>query len=119
MNAMDFDVALYTDAESGEEAIVYRAGPTGLCLSRQRSANPPSMPVTLPLTIDPRRVPRLTAAQAAHRLAEGWLPFVFFTDRRTRRGNLLYRRYDGDLGLIAPSEPDSSVVVRPTVLLFL
>lgn len=57
MNAMDFDVALYTDAESGEEAIVYRAGPTGLCLSRQRSANPPSMPVTLPLTIDPRRVP--------------------------------------------------------------
>ncbi|WP_406108004.1 hypothetical protein [Micromonospora globbae] len=30
-------------------------------------------------------------------------PFVFYTDRDTRRGTLLYRRYDGDLGLVAPA----------------
>jgi hypothetical protein len=29
MNAMDYDVMLYTDAESGEDAVVYRSGPTG------------------------------------------------------------------------------------------
>lgn len=102
MNAMDFEVTLYTDVETGEDAIIYRAGPTGLCLSRQHSMHPPSMPVTLPMTVNPRRVPQLATVQAAHRLVEGWLPFVFFTDRHTRRGNLLYRRYDGDLGLIAP-----------------
>ena len=107
MNAMDYDVTLYTDAETGEDAIIYRAGPTGLCLSRQHSIRPPSLPVTLPLTINPRRVPQLAAVQAAHRLAEGWLPFVFYIDRRTRRGNLLYRRYDGDLGLIAPTPPET------------
>ncbi|MDQ7910421.1 sigma 54 modulation/S30EA ribosomal C-terminal domain-containing protein [Phytohabitans sp. ZYX-F-186] len=103
MNAMDYDVMMYTDAETGEDAIVYRAGPTGLCLCRQRSMHPPSLPVTLPLTVNPRKVPSLTVTRAAARLAEGWLPFVFFTDGATGRGNLLYRRYDGDLGLIAPA----------------
>jgi hypothetical protein len=102
LNAMDYDVFLYTDAETGEDAIVYRAGPTGLCLARQRTMRPPSLPVTLPLTINPRKTPTLTPAQAAARLAEHWLPFVFYTDHATRRGNLLYRRYDGDLGLISP-----------------
>jgi hypothetical protein len=61
------------------------------------------MPVTLPMTVNPHKVPVLTPAQAAHRLAECCLPFVFYTDPVTKRGNLLYRRYDHDLGLVAPS----------------
>lgn len=116
MNAMDYDVTLFTDGETGEDAVIYRAGPTGLCLSRQYTMRPPSLPVTLPLTVNPRPVPVLAAVQAAHRLADGWLPFIFYTDRHTRRGNLLYRRYDGDLGLIAPSRPgndDGTLTVRP------
>lgn len=100
LNAMDYDVYLYTDAETGEDAVVYRAGPTGLQLARQRTMRPPSLPVTLPLTVNPRRTPTLTAGQAAARLAAGWLPFLFYTDLDTRRGNLLYRRYDGALGLL-------------------
>jgi hypothetical protein len=108
MNAMDYDVHLYTDAETGEDAIVYRAGPAGLCVARQHSMHPPSMPVTLSLTINPRKVPTLTPAMAADRLTEYWLPFVFFTDRDSRRGNVLYRRYDGDLGLISPMTPDQT-----------
>ncbi|GAA3776534.1 dormancy-associated translation inhibitor [Plantactinospora mayteni] len=103
LNAMDYDVHLFTDAETSEDAVIYRAGPTGLRLARQRSMRPPSMPVTLPLTVNPRKTPILTPAQAADRLAEGWLPFVFYTDRDSGRGNLLYRRYDGNLGLISPT----------------
>jgi len=34
------------------------------------------------------------------RAAIGSVPFLFFTDADTGRGNLRYRRYDGDLGLI-------------------
>lgn len=103
LDAMDYDVYLYTDADTGEDAIVYRAGPTGLALARQRTMRPPSLPRLLPLTVNPRRTPVMTADQAAAWLAEHWLPFVFYTDRDTRRGTLLYRRYDGDLGLVAPA----------------
>jgi hypothetical protein len=102
LGAMDYDVHLYTDADTGEEAVVYRSGPTGLRLARQRSMRPPSMPGALPFTVNSRKVPILTAGQAADRLAEGWLPFVFFTERHSGRGNLLYRRYDGNLGLVSP-----------------
>lgn len=113
LNAMDYDVFLYTDAETGEDAIVYRAGPTGLTLARQRTMRPPSLPVTLPLTINPRATPTLTPAEAAAWLAEHWLPFVFFTDPATGRGNLLYRRYDGQLGLITPHAGDSRRLYIP------
>lgn len=102
LNAMDYDVYLFTDAETGQDAVVYRSGPTGLRLTRQRSMRPPSTPTAPPLTVNSRKVPTLSAAQAADQLAEGWLPFVFYTDNHTGRGNLLYRRYDGNLGLVSP-----------------
>jgi Sigma 54 modulation/S30EA ribosomal protein C terminus len=41
MDAMDYDVHLFTDAETGEDAVVYRAGPAGLRLARQRRMYPP------------------------------------------------------------------------------
>lgn len=103
MTALDYDVHLYTDAETGEDAVVYRSGPRGVRLARQRSMHPPAMPGTVPLTVNSRRVPALTRAEAAERLAAGCLPFLFFTDRDSGRGNLIYRRYDGDLGLIRPA----------------
>jgi hypothetical protein len=102
MAAGDYDVYLYTDADTGEDAVVYRSGPAGLCLSRQYTRRPPTAPGTLALTVNPRPVPELSPEQAAARLAGGWLPFVFFTDPGTGRGNLVYRRYDGDLALIRP-----------------
>lgn len=102
MAAMDYDVHLFTDAETGEDAIVYRAGHTGLRLARQRSMHPPSHPATTALTVNCHRILTHTVDEAGERLAEGWLPYVFFTDRDSGRGSLLYRRYDGDLGLIQP-----------------
>ncbi len=35
MDAMDYDVHIFTDTTTGEEAVVYRAGPAGLRLARQ------------------------------------------------------------------------------------
>jgi hypothetical protein len=102
MNAMDYDVMLYTDNQTGEDAVVYRSGPTGVRLARQHSMRPPSTLTAVPLTVNAHRIPTLTLAGAASRLVQGWLPFVFFTDRDTGRGNLVYRRYDGELGLITP-----------------
>src|SRR5690606_40224875 len=76
LHAMDYDFFLYHDVETGEDAVVYRAGPVGIALARQATMRPP-MRGGLPLTVNPRKVPVLNAAQAAQRLADGWLPFVF------------------------------------------
>jgi len=109
LNAMDYVVYLYTDADTGEDAIIYRAGPTGLRLARQPTMHPPSLPSVLPLTINPRKTPILATGQAATRLGDTSLPFLSYTDAATRRGSLLYRRYDGILGLITPITPNHTL----------
>ncbi|MEV6336235.1 sigma 54 modulation/S30EA ribosomal C-terminal domain-containing protein [Nocardia vinacea] len=107
MDAMDYDVYLFTDTETGEDAIVYRAGPTGLELARQTQLHPPHPSNTAalqpgPFTINPRPAPALTETQAAECVCEHGLPSLFYTDPGTGRGHLLYRRYDTNLGLITP-----------------
>lgn len=103
MSAMDYDVHLFIDAETGQDAIVYRAGPTGYRLARQHSMHPPAPPAEFPLTLNVHRVPVLTTRQAVDHLGEVGLPFLFFTSSATGRGNVIYRRYDGQLGLIVPA----------------
>ena len=114
MDAMDYDVHLFTDAETGEDAVVYRAGPSGLRLARQRRMYPPgwswspsacSPPV--PLIVNSRPTPTLSEAAAVARAWQHHLRFLFFTDPASGRGQLLYPRYDGNLGLITPiGEPN-------------
>ncbi|WP_433685302.1 sigma 54 modulation/S30EA ribosomal C-terminal domain-containing protein [Nocardia sp. CA-119907] len=112
MDAMDYDVHLFTDAETGEDAIVYRAAPLGLRLTRQRHQHLPRLPkppAALSLTVSPRPPPVLSEDTAVERLCEHGLPFLFFTDPADGRGHLLYRRYDGDLGLISPNPADRAI----------
>lgn len=102
MNAMDYDAHLFTDAETGDDAVVYRAGPHGQRLARQYRRHPPRPRASLPLTVHPYPTPTLTEDDAVHRLCEHGLPYLFFTDAEDDRGHLVYRRYDGSLGLIRP-----------------
>jgi len=107
MDAMDYDVHLFTDAETGEDAVVYRAGPSGLRLARQRRMCPPGSSLStssqvVPLIVNPHATPNLNEAAAVEQVRDNGAPFLFFTDAATGRGRLLYRRYDGDFGLIAP-----------------
>lgn len=104
MDAMDYNVHLFTDAETGDDAVVYRAGPSGLRLARQHRMHPPrSRDELFPgLTVHPHPTPILTETVAAARFRSPGLPFVFFTDPATGRGRLLYARYAGGLGLVVP-----------------
>ena len=109
MDAMDYDAHLFTDVETREDAVVYRAGPSGLRLARQRQVFPPGWSLSsnlsgppLPLVVNPRRAPVLTEAAAVRRMREHRSRSLFFTDPASGRGELLYPRYDGNLGLIAP-----------------
>ncbi len=101
LDAMDYDVHLFIDAESGEDAVVYRAGPSGLRLARQHGRRPPTRAANV-MTVNPHRVSTSDDEGAADQLADGWLPFVFYTDLASGRGRLMYRRYDGGLGLVVP-----------------
>ncbi|MET7772839.1 sigma 54 modulation/S30EA ribosomal C-terminal domain-containing protein [Nocardia sp. NPDC005366] len=110
MDAMDYDAYLFTDAETGEDAIVFWTDPTGVALSRQRATIIPAPPVDQPLTthslpvaVRPDPTPTLTEDEAATWLCRSGLAFLFFTDEETGRGKLLYRRYDGDLTAVVPA----------------
>ncbi|MGW3074628.1 MULTISPECIES: sigma 54 modulation/S30EA ribosomal C-terminal domain-containing protein [unclassified Kitasatospora] len=100
MDAMDYDIHLFTDPATETDAVVYRVGPTGYRLARTVPAGPAGRR-TSPITLSPYGAPRLTEAQAVDRLAGAELPFLFFAHPDSGRGRVLYRRFDGRLGLIA------------------
>ena len=71
MDAMDYDVHLFADTETGEDAVVYRAGPSGLRLARQRRMYPPGWSWSpppgfppVPLIVNSRPTPTLSEAAA-------------------------------------------------------
>lgn len=93
MDLMDYPAHLFVDSDTGLDAVVYRAGPTGYRLARVLPVPPPA-PNTIPLTVDPRPAPPLEPEQAMSRLDETGLGHLFFTDPATGRGQLIYRRFD-------------------------
>ena len=54
------------------------------------------------LSVSPQSPPLLAVDEAVERLEVSGAPFVFFQDVATRRGCVLYHRYDGNYGLITP-----------------
>ncbi|WP_277395998.1 sigma 54 modulation/S30EA ribosomal C-terminal domain-containing protein [Mycobacterium camsae] len=111
MDGMDYDAHLFTDAETGEDAVVYRAGPSGLRLARQRHVFPPGWAWSpgvsgpqVPLIVNSRMTPTLSEPDAVRRACDHSLRLLFYTDRETGRGQLLYPRHDGNLGLLVPTK---------------
>ncbi|MFF2543105.1 HPF/RaiA family ribosome-associated protein [Kitasatospora sp. NPDC058063] len=100
MEAMDYDFHLFTDTATGCDSVVYRDGHVeGHRLATAGPAGDPEPG----LTVSTAGVPELAVAEAVSRLDLTGLPFVFFTDTATGRGNVLYHRYDGHYGLITPA----------------
>ena len=104
MDAMDYNFHLFTDADTGLDSVIYRAGPTGYRLARTATGpGTPGESTAVPLTVSPQPAPQLTVAEAVERLElTGW-PFVFFVNTDGERGSVLYHRYDGHYGLITPA----------------
>jgi ribosome-associated translation inhibitor RaiA len=102
MEQLDYDFHLFTDAETARDAIVFRGGPTGYRMARVSEGPEPSAGDPQ-VRLSPQPVPRLSVDEARQHLELGGVPFVFFVDRGTGRGAVLYHRYDGHYGLITPS----------------
>jgi len=81
MDLLDHDFYLYTDKETGSEAVAYRS------------------PGHHDVLLTPAA---LSEDQAKEHLDLGGEPFVFFQAPDDARGRVLYRRFDGGYGLITP-----------------
>ncbi|WP_245545782.1 sigma 54 modulation/S30EA ribosomal C-terminal domain-containing protein [Nocardia higoensis] len=108
MDAMDYDAHLFTDSDTGEDAIVCWTQPVGVTLIRQRSIaqvgeRDQDLLDSVPLRVRSEPAPVLTESEAVEHLCGRGQALLFFTDARTGRGRLLYRRYDGDLTIVAPA----------------
>ncbi|MFD0278188.1 sigma 54 modulation/S30EA ribosomal C-terminal domain-containing protein [Kitasatospora sp. NPDC127111] len=99
--ALDHGFHLFVDALTGQDSLVHRRPGGGLRLVRAHSAARLGGS-DLPLTESPHPAPRLDGSEAARRLWLTCWPFVFHTDPDDGRGRVLYRRYDGHYGSIAP-----------------
>lgn len=99
LDLLDHDFHLFTDLVSAEEAVVFRSdGDLGIqCLEGSiRAIVPPPFVPTTP-------APTMTLAAAIEELDLLDARFVFFRDSATRRGAVVYRRYDGHYGLVLPA----------------
>jgi hypothetical protein len=83
LELLDYDFHLFRNADTGGDCVVHRR-PDG----------------TLALL---ETAPEESVEQAIERLEATGEPFVFFEDRQSGRGNVLYHRYDGHYGLITPA----------------
>ncbi|GAA2899197.1 HPF/RaiA family ribosome-associated protein [Streptosporangium fragile] len=102
LEQLDYDFHLFTEALTGQDSVICRSD-DGYRLA-QLDPQPHRLgPTSVPLTVSAMPAPVLDAAEAAERLEITGLPFVFFTDAATGRGNVVYHRYDGHYGLITPS----------------
>lgn len=85
--ALDRRFHLFADAATGRDSLVHRCSPGGAV--ERCAAGTGAMP---PLDL----------AEAARRLWLTGRPFVGWTDPGDHRARVLYRRFDGHYGLIAP-----------------
>lgn len=104
MDLLDYDFHLFTEKGTAFAGVLYRGGPTGYRLALVVPVSPKELaPFELPLTISSQRAPCRTVEQATERLGLLGLPFLFFVDAAQGRASVLYHRYDGHYGLIAPA----------------
>ncbi|MEU2035896.1 ribosome hibernation promotion factor [Nocardia amamiensis] len=102
METMDYDFHLFTESGTDADSVLYRIGDAGYRLAQ---VGPRPEAVTrgaVSFTMSPTPAPVLDIQDAITRLELTGLPFVFFRDKASKRGSVLYHRYDGDYGLITP-----------------
>ncbi|WP_109522688.1 MULTISPECIES: sigma 54 modulation/S30EA ribosomal C-terminal domain-containing protein [Nocardia] len=102
MELMDYEFHLFTESGSGVDSVMYRTADAEYLLAQVNPHPESVIRGAITYTISGSAAPTLDIGAAVDRLElTGW-PFVFFCDRDSNRGSVLYHRYDGDYGLITP-----------------
>jgi hypothetical protein len=102
MELLDYDFYLFVEAQTGEDALVWRRPEGGLGVAVAGGRPPDVTGCAVPVR-PASAPPRLTLEEATGRLDLTGERFVFFVDATTGRGGVAYLRYDGHYGLIAAS----------------
>jgi ribosome-associated translation inhibitor RaiA len=102
MEQLDYDFWLFHDLASEADAVIeYLDG--SYRLQRARPVSDEAGPLAIDLTVVEQAAPTTTLADAIAQLDDGGQRFVFFVDAETGRGNVVYRRFDGNYGLLSPA----------------
>lgn len=99
MALLEHDFHLFVDAATGEDTLVH-VRPDGTLALRRRDG---SGAYVEPFVLDTDPVRVLALREAIERLNVTGEPFLFFIDSSSRRGAVLYHRYDGHYGLVSPA----------------
>lgn len=102
MDQLDHDFHLFRDIATGEDSLLIRTE-SGYRVRHLRSTPDHGAHAEGPglqIEEDPLAAPVLDAAEAAELLDASGDRFVFFADRTTGRGSVIYHRYDGHYGLV-------------------
>lgn len=103
LELLDYDFLLFTEVSTGADATINR-GSDGYLLVLAARRHPISMsPVPRSVQVSDQPAPTLTAADAITRLESLGGQFAFYRDADSRRGNVVYHRYDGHYGLLTPT----------------
>lgn len=101
---LDHDFYLFRDARTGSDAVIHRLREDGRFGLIEAGEAAPDTDARW-LVAEPSRFPEPIPLQAA--LAEMDVVdhrFLYFVDRDSTRGNVIYRRYDGHYGLIEEAD---------------
>ncbi|EME55124.1 ribosome hibernation promotion factor [Amycolatopsis decaplanina] len=105
MHLLDYDFHLFIETGTGQDSVLYHAGPTGHRLAQPIPPGPHRLsPFKLAVTVSGHPAPLLDTTEAVDRLDLLGQPFLFFVDGERGRGSVLYHRYDGHYGLITPAD---------------
>lgn len=100
MEQADFDFYLFTEVATEEDAVVEREADGSYVLRRLHPTAVDPGPTAVDVRADEGAAPELSVDEAVEQLDEGGNRHLFFADRATGRGSVLYRRYDGHYGLL-------------------
>ena len=101
LETLDHDFFLFRDERTGADAVVWRLD--GHYALIESDGSGPAPDTVAEVEVRPIPVPTISV-EAAEELLDGEdVPFVFFINADTGRGNVVYWRYDGHYGLIEPA----------------
>jgi hypothetical protein len=100
MDLRDYDFHLFVEDPSDQDAVMYRGGPSGYRLTAPAPGLLAAAASTLPVDVDAAALPVLTLPEAMRAIEAGGTQILVFVTVRTGRGAVLYRRFDGHLGVV-------------------
>jgi hypothetical protein len=102
LDMLDHDFFLFADIDTGADAVLYRDDDRALRVIEPQGVDSGDRgPV--PIREASRFSTPIDLAQALEEMAAVDHRYLFFVNADTRRGNVLYTRWDGHYGLIEPA----------------